>query len=357
MLTVSEALLFAARLRLPEYVTDTEKRQRVEDVLEQLGLTHVRDSRIGGRTSHARGISGGEMRRVSIGLELVASPDVLILDEPTSGSSLTSRLNVYHLADFLSCFFARPGFGLRRQSRLGPARPRARHGQPDGGNRDDPPTEFADLPHLRSRRPPLRRALPVRRRGRIRAGGILCRTGFAVCAWVQRRGPSARHCARAASGPGQSELQQGGYWNRGQRRRTWTRQRAEETRETDERSGVLDAAGGASRAGVEGATKVRAGLPASFLPLRLAIVARDTLAVMLTFRTFRDKTFFLAHIVISAFLGVFCGGLYWHTGITIAGFQSRVGSLFFLVRLSRLSPLIVTRFDLYAFCRCRNRAP
>lgn len=84
-ITVSEALLFAARLRLPEYVTDAEKRQRVEDVLEQLGLTHVRDSRIGGQTSHARGISGGEMRRVSIGLELVASPDVLILDEPTSG--------------------------------------------------------------------------------------------------------------------------------------------------------------------------------------------------------------------------------------------------------------------------------
>jgi ABC-type nitrate/sulfonate/bicarbonate transport system ATPase subunit len=85
MLTVGEALLFAARLRLPEYITDAEKRQRVEDVLEQLGLTHVRDARIGGRTSHARGISGGEMRRVSIGLELVASPDVLILDEPTSG--------------------------------------------------------------------------------------------------------------------------------------------------------------------------------------------------------------------------------------------------------------------------------
>jgi ABC-type multidrug transport system ATPase subunit len=89
MLTVAEALLFAARLRLPEYVTDAEKRQRVEDVLEQLGLTQVRDTRIGGRTSHARGISGGEMRRVSIGLELVASPDVLILDEPTSGASLS----------------------------------------------------------------------------------------------------------------------------------------------------------------------------------------------------------------------------------------------------------------------------
>ena len=91
MLTVSEALLFAARLRLPEYVTDAEKRQRVEDVLDQLGLTHVRDARIGGRTSHTRGISGGEMRRVSIGLELVASPDVLILDEPTSGAFMSSH--------------------------------------------------------------------------------------------------------------------------------------------------------------------------------------------------------------------------------------------------------------------------
>jgi ABC-type multidrug transport system ATPase subunit len=87
MLTVSEAILFAARLRLPEYVTDAEKRQRVDEVIEQLSLDHVRDSRIGGRTSFARGISGGEMRRVSIGLELVSSPDVLILDEPTSGSS------------------------------------------------------------------------------------------------------------------------------------------------------------------------------------------------------------------------------------------------------------------------------
>jgi len=86
MLTVYEMLLFAARLRLPEYMTDAEKRQRVEDVLEQLGLKNVRDARIGGRTSHARGLSGGEMRRVSIGLELVASPDVLILDEPTSGA-------------------------------------------------------------------------------------------------------------------------------------------------------------------------------------------------------------------------------------------------------------------------------
>lgn len=46
----------------------------------------------------------------------------------------------------------------------------------------------------------------------------------------------------------------------------------------------------------------------------------------------RDKTLFLTHVLTSAVLGVFCGGLYFDTGITISGFQSRVGCLFFLVR-------------------------
>lgn len=65
----------------------------------------------------------------------------------------------------------------------------------------------------------------------------------------------------------------------------------------------------------------------------------------------RDKTLFLTHVIVAALLGVFCGesyvsrnavtilmpllgGLYFQTGITIAGFQSRVGCLFFLVRLT-----------------------
>lgn len=90
-LTIFEALLFAARLRLPEHISDSEKKQRVEDVIEQLKLTTVRDVRIGRTGGEGRGISGGEMRRVSIGLELVASPDVLILDEPTSGGFLLSK--------------------------------------------------------------------------------------------------------------------------------------------------------------------------------------------------------------------------------------------------------------------------
>jgi energy-coupling factor transporter ATP-binding protein EcfA2 len=53
----------------------------VNSLLRDPQDTRIGDSSGGGR----RGISGGEMRRVSIGLELIAAPDVLILDEPTSG--------------------------------------------------------------------------------------------------------------------------------------------------------------------------------------------------------------------------------------------------------------------------------
>jgi ABC-type multidrug transport system ATPase subunit len=80
---VSEALLFAARLRLPESLPEVEKVALVDDVMEKLGIESIRNTQIG--DVGKRGISGGEMRRVSIGLELVALPDILILDEPTSG--------------------------------------------------------------------------------------------------------------------------------------------------------------------------------------------------------------------------------------------------------------------------------
>ena len=91
-LTVREALIFSASLRLPESVPPHDRLARVDEVIEQLGLARVAHTRIG---SHAhRGISGGEMRRVSIGLELVGHPDVLILDEPTSGLDSVSAAKV-----------------------------------------------------------------------------------------------------------------------------------------------------------------------------------------------------------------------------------------------------------------------
>ena len=84
MLTVKEALLFSARLRLPESVPDSSKIARVFEVMTQLGIDGIADTIIGSNNGEGRGVSGGEMRRVSIGLELVGRPEILILDEPVS---------------------------------------------------------------------------------------------------------------------------------------------------------------------------------------------------------------------------------------------------------------------------------
>ncbi|KAI8586885.1 hypothetical protein BDZ88DRAFT_267648 [Geranomyces variabilis] len=83
-LTVRETLMFSAKMRLPESMAHAAKQARVQEVMDVLGLTHIADSRIGGVMTK-RGISGGEKRRVSIGVELVTNPAVLYLDEPTSG--------------------------------------------------------------------------------------------------------------------------------------------------------------------------------------------------------------------------------------------------------------------------------
>lgn len=79
-------------MRLPESVPPSQKAARVEQVIGQLGLEGVADTRIG--SGERRGVSGGEMRRVSIGLELVGRPDVLVLDEPTSGLDSVSAARV-----------------------------------------------------------------------------------------------------------------------------------------------------------------------------------------------------------------------------------------------------------------------
>ncbi|KAI9470350.1 P-loop containing nucleoside triphosphate hydrolase protein [Coemansia mojavensis] len=87
--TVKEALYNSALLRLPNSkYTLEEKEERVETVLRQLRLTHIKDSKIGGFGD--RGVSGGERKRVSIGTELVTDPSILVLDEPSSGLDSSS---------------------------------------------------------------------------------------------------------------------------------------------------------------------------------------------------------------------------------------------------------------------------
>lgn len=77
-LTVYEALDFAAQLRMPADTSGAERRQRIDDVLADLNLTAAKDRPI-------NRLSGGQRKRVSIGVELLTKPTLFFLDEATSG--------------------------------------------------------------------------------------------------------------------------------------------------------------------------------------------------------------------------------------------------------------------------------
>lgn len=82
-LTVEQTLMHSARLRCPPSFTAADRAAAVEATLAALNLTHVRHSLVG--DAMVRGISGGEKRRVSVGVELISGPKILVLDEPTTG--------------------------------------------------------------------------------------------------------------------------------------------------------------------------------------------------------------------------------------------------------------------------------
>ncbi|KMZ57915.1 ABC transporter G family member [Zostera marina] len=95
MLTVEETLMFAADFRLPSSLSKVEKKARVQTLIDQLGLGNARNTIIGDE-GH-RGVSGGERRRVSIGVGIVHDPIILFLDEPMSGLDSTSAFMVVNV--------------------------------------------------------------------------------------------------------------------------------------------------------------------------------------------------------------------------------------------------------------------
>jgi ABC-type multidrug transport system ATPase subunit len=73
----------AAALRLPKAMAAAEKEAVVERLIMQLGLAGAAGTPVG--DAKARGLSGGEKKRLSIGCELLGSPALLFADEPTTG--------------------------------------------------------------------------------------------------------------------------------------------------------------------------------------------------------------------------------------------------------------------------------
>lgn len=94
-LTVRQTIYYAARLKLPSVFSPRTIQHIIEEVIHTLRLDQCVDTVIGDEGGKMmRGISGGERRRVSIAVELLSNPRILLLDEPTSGLDSASAQTV-----------------------------------------------------------------------------------------------------------------------------------------------------------------------------------------------------------------------------------------------------------------------
>jgi ABC transport system ATP-binding/permease protein len=89
-LTVRECLYYSARLRLPDDYSDTEIRTRVKEVMQSLDLAERAENQIDQ-------LSGGQRKRVSLGIELLGKPSLLFVDEPTAGQDPRTEAKLMEL--------------------------------------------------------------------------------------------------------------------------------------------------------------------------------------------------------------------------------------------------------------------
>ena len=96
-LTVRECLEFAARMKLPP---DSNHSEVVDKLIVSLGLEKAADTKIGGPL--VKGVSGGERKRTSIGVELITDPSLIFLDEPTIGLDSFTAFHIVQILRSLS---------------------------------------------------------------------------------------------------------------------------------------------------------------------------------------------------------------------------------------------------------------
>lgn len=113
VLTARETLNYTARLALSD-LSPAGRKKRVQDVIASLSLEEVQDVLVG--NEDIKGLSGGERKRVSIGMEMITNPSVMFLDEPTSGLDAKIAKDVVELLKRLSvqrtviCTIHQPSF-------------------------------------------------------------------------------------------------------------------------------------------------------------------------------------------------------------------------------------------------------
>ncbi|OSX76578.1 hypothetical protein BU14_0184s0005 [Porphyra umbilicalis] len=91
-LTVRETLEMAAALQLPASVTPAERAELVTGLINRLGLVKAARTRVG--DAKTRGISGGERKRLNLACELISAPNLVAVDEGTTGIDSFQALKV-----------------------------------------------------------------------------------------------------------------------------------------------------------------------------------------------------------------------------------------------------------------------
>ncbi|KAJ3083319.1 hypothetical protein HDU99_010950, partial [Rhizoclosmatium hyalinum] len=306
-LTVRETLLFSAQLRLPESMPLKEKQDRVDQVLETLGLSHVANSRVGG--FGMRGISGGERRRVSIGVELVTSPGILFLDEPTSGldsynahavvEALHNLAHVHNKTVVITVHQPRSDmFGMFDQVLVLAVGSTLYSGA--GSN---------TAAYLRER-------------------GTPCPEGYNIADFLL---DLAMEVSKD-SGVDGGDQSKGAFLinigaNKGQLRKRLNAGKADQT------SGAVAEVAGSRVPLLLSSSRPASGVRVGFLTQVTVMIGRSMKHLI------RTPSLLVGHLAIAIIMGVFVGGVYYKSDSSISGVQNRLGSLFFVLSLVGFSSL------------------